>query len=99
MVNSNMCMRPEELFCIDESLIKFMGRLSFKQYTKKKRNKLVIKFFKLCINPCYILAVKVYCGEEAYPDFVGSKIVQELSEPFLNCSQTLWWTTGSLMLN
>lgn len=39
MLNSNMCMRPGELFCIDESLIKFMGRISFKQYIKNKRNK------------------------------------------------------------
>lgn len=101
MINSNMCMKPGESFCIDESLIKFMGRLSFKQYIKNKRNKFGIKLFKLCIHPCYTLAVKVYCGKEANPDFnVGSKIVQELSEPFLNCGRTLvvdnWYASVEL---
>lgn len=77
MKNSNMCMKPDESFCIDESLIKFMGRLSFKQYIKNKRNKFGIKLFKLCIHPCYTLAVEVYCGKEANSNLnVGSKIVQ-----------------------
>jgi len=101
MLNSNMCMKPGKSFCIDESLIKFMGRLSFKQYIKNKRNKFGIKLFKLCIHPYYTLAVKVYCGKEAAPDFnVGSKIVQELSEPFLNFGRTLvvdnWYTSVEL---
>lgn len=67
MFNSNMCMRPGNFFCIDESLIKFMGRLSFKQYIKNKKKKFGIKLFKLCTHPCYTLAVKVYCRKEANP--------------------------------
>lgn len=27
IVNSNYCMQPQEYLCIDESLVKFMGRL------------------------------------------------------------------------
>lgn len=101
MINSNMCMQPNELFCIDESLIKFMGRLSFKQYIKNKRNKFGIKLFKLCIQPCYTLAIKMYCGKEANPEYnVGSKIVQELSEPYLHCGRTLvvdnWYSSVEL---
>jgi len=34
MSNSNYCMQPLDKLCIDESLVKFMGRLSFKQYIK-----------------------------------------------------------------
>jgi len=89
MLNSNMCIKPGKSFCIDEFLIKFMGRLSFKQYIKNKRNKFGIKLFILCIHPCYTLAMKVYCGKEATPDFnVGSKIVQELSAFFKFWSNT-----------
>lgn len=31
MNNSNNCLQPNEKMCIDESLVKFMGRLAFKQ--------------------------------------------------------------------
>lgn len=101
MMNSNMCNRPNETICIDESLIKFMGRLSFKQYIKNKRNKFGIKLFKLCIHSCYTLAVKVYCGKEENPNFnVGSKIFQEFSEPFLHFGRTIvvdnWYTSVEL---
>ncbi|KAL4134748.1 hypothetical protein QTP88_006465 [Uroleucon formosanum] len=91
MTNSNNCMQPYDRFCIDESLIKFMGRLSFKQYIKNKKSRFGIKLFKLCISPCYTLAIKVYAGKEANAELnVGSKIVLELSEPYLDCGRTLY---------
>lgn len=52
MVNYNFCMQPKQNLCIDESLVKFMGRLTFKQYIKNKRDRFGIKEFKLCISPC-----------------------------------------------
>ncbi|KAL4126176.1 hypothetical protein QTP88_010402 [Uroleucon formosanum] len=64
MINSNYCMQPDQSMCIDESLVKFMGRLAFKQYIKNKRDRFGIKEFKLCISPCYTIAMKVYCGKE-----------------------------------
>lgn len=101
MTNSNNCMQPYDSFCIDESLIKFMGRLSFKQYIKNKKSRFGIKLFKLCISPCYTLAIKVYAGKEANAELnVGSKIVLELSEPYLDCGRTLyvdnWYTSIEL---
>ncbi|KAL4091617.1 hypothetical protein QTP88_026276 [Uroleucon formosanum] len=84
-------MQPYDSFCIDESLIKFMGRLSFKQYIRNKKSRFGIKLFKLCISPCYTLAIKVYAGKEANAELnVGSKIVLELSEPYLDCGRTLY---------
>lgn len=50
--------------CIDELLVKFMGQLAFKQYIKNKRDRFGIEEFKLCISPCYTIAIKVYCGKE-----------------------------------
>jgi len=101
MTNSNNCMQPYDSFCIDESLIKFMGRLSFKQYIKNKKSRFGIKLFKLYISPSYTLAIKVYAGKEANAELnVGSKIVLELSEPYLDCGRTLyvdnWYTSIEL---
>lgn len=101
MTNSNNCMQPYDSFCINESLIKFIGRLSFKQYIKNKKSKFGIKLFKLCISPCYTLAIKVFAGKEANAELnVGSKIVLELSEPYLDCGRTLyvdnWYTSIEL---
>jgi len=91
IINSNHCMQPQEDLCIDESLVKFMGRLAFKQYIKNKRDRFGVKEFKLCIPPCYTIALKIYAGKEASAESsVGTKIVMELGEPFLDCGRTLY---------
>jgi len=101
MLNSNNCMQPLEHLCIDESLVKFMGRLSFKQYIKNKRDRFGIKEFKLCIPPCYTIALKVYAGKEAsIEESVGTKIVMELGNPYFDCGRTLfvdnWYSSVEL---
>ncbi|KAF0687698.1 piggyBac transposable element-derived protein 4-like, partial [Aphis craccivora] len=101
MLNSNNCMQPLEHLCIDESLVKFMGRLSFKQYIKNKRDRFGIKEFKLCIPPCYTIALKVYAGKEASTEeSVGTKIVMELGNPYFDCGRTLfvdnWYSSVEL---
>lgn len=54
--------------------LKFMDRLSFKQYIKNKRHRFGIKEFKLCILSCYTIALKVYAGKDAsHEDSVGDK--------------------------
>lgn len=90
IINSNHCMQPQEDLCIDESLVKFMGRLSFKQFIKNKRDRFGIKEFKLYIPPCYTIALKIYAGKGASTEnSVGTKIVMELGEPYLDCGRTL----------
>lgn len=101
MINSNDCMTPSEVMCIDESVIPFTGRLLFKQYNKSKRHKYGIKLFKLCIPPNYTICIKVYAGKEAAPDgSVGTNIVMELAEPFLNFGRIMivdnWYTSIEL---
>lgn len=86
-------MQPTDSLCIDESLVKCIGRLSFKQYIPNKRDRFGIKEFKLCIPPCYIIGMKVYVGKETSPTLfssVGTKIVLELSEPYLDNGRTLY---------
>ncbi|XP_050063121.1 piggyBac transposable element-derived protein 4-like [Aphis gossypii] len=104
MINSNYCMQPEQSMCIDESLVKFMGRLAFKQYIKNKRDRFGIKEFKLCISPCYTIAMKVYCGKEVNNMLnvgnVGSNVVMELAEPYLDNGRTIfvdnWYSSVEL---
>lgn len=45
-----MARAPKQSMCIDESMIPFTGRLSFKQYIQNKTHKYGIKLFKLCID-------------------------------------------------
>jgi len=72
MINSNNCMIPSEIMCIDESVIPFTGRLLFKQYIKNKRHKYGIKLFKIGIPPNYTISIKVYSGKEATVDMKTS---------------------------
>lgn len=39
---------PQKQLCIDESIIRFKGRLSFKQYIPSKRHRFGVKLFVLC---------------------------------------------------
>lgn len=101
MINSNNCMRPKDILCIDESMIPFTGRLFFKQYLKNKRHKYGIKLFKLCMPPNYVVNMKVYAGKEALPEMsVSTKIVMELIDPYLDFGRTLimdnWYTSVEL---
>jgi len=47
---------------IDESLLLFKGRLSFKQYVKTKRARLSVKFYELCTSNGILLNYFIYCG-------------------------------------
>ncbi|CAH2011971.1 unnamed protein product [Acanthoscelides obtectus] len=49
---------PEKSVCIDETLVPFRGRLSFRQYIKNKRYKFGIKLYKLCCKDGYTYDIK-----------------------------------------
>lgn len=53
-----------ENVCIDETMVPFRGRLSFKQYIPGKRHKYSVKIFKLCLNKGYTFNLKIYRGKE-----------------------------------
>lgn len=96
-----LCNIPGENLCIDESVIPFVGRLSFRQYIKNKRHRYGIKIFKLCINDGYTVGFKIYAGQEALPGVgVSTKIVMELAQDYLDMGRTIftdnWYTSVSL---
>jgi len=56
-----------------------------------KRDRFGIKEFKLCIPPCYSIAIKVYAGKEAVvDDSVGTNIAMTLGDPYFDCGRTLY---------
>ncbi|CAH1996558.1 unnamed protein product [Acanthoscelides obtectus] len=82
---------PKKDVCIDETMIPFRGRLSFRQYIPGKRHKYGVKIFKLCAEKGYTYNLKVYSGKEDNPtsQSVASRVVLELMEPLLDCGRLL----------
>jgi len=49
---------------VDEVIVKFKGRIVFKQYILKKRKRFGIKMFKLCDSTGYAYDTNVYLGKD-----------------------------------
>lgn len=82
---------PQDELCIDETLVPFRGRLSFRQYIKNKRHKFGIKLFKLCVNKGYTYNLSVYCGTEKNEgQSVATGVVFSLINDLLDKGRTLY---------
>ena len=88
---------------VDEQLIPFPGRCSFKQYMPSKPDKYEMKLFLLC--DCltgYTFNGKQYLGRQANQRNVGlaSDVVKILSSPFhfsgINITTDNWFTSSQL---
>ena len=55
---------PSEHLSIDELIVKFKGRVVFKQYIPKKCKRFGIKMFKLCDSTGYTYDMNVYLGKD-----------------------------------
>lgn len=51
--------------CVDESMILWQGRLSFRQYNPRKRHKYGIKLYKLCASKGYTWNFSVFIGQDS----------------------------------
>lgn len=83
---------PGKDLSLDESLMLFRGRLSFRQYNKGKRARYGIKFYELTTKDGYILNVKKYAGKYV-EETSGSKtkaVVLKLMDPYLNRGHHLY---------
>jgi hypothetical protein len=82
---------PNKNVCIDETMIPFRGRLSFRQYIPGKRHKYGVKLFKLCGEKGYTHNLKIYSGKEQTPTEkpVATKVVLELMQPLLDSGRVL----------
>ena len=50
---------------MDEVIVKFHGRVIFRQYIPKKRKRFGIKIYKLCDDSGYMYDMKVYLGRDS----------------------------------
>jgi hypothetical protein len=98
--------QPFKDLCIDESLMLWKGRLSFKQYIPSKRHRFGIKLFILCdVETKFIVDFIVYTGSETeinhIPNLgISGSVVSTLLSDFLNKGHTLfcdnWYTSPEL---
>ena len=54
---------PMENLAVDEVIVKYRGRVIFRQYIPKKRKRFDIKIYKLCDEAGYTCAMRVYLGK------------------------------------
>ncbi|XP_017759329.1 PREDICTED: piggyBac transposable element-derived protein 4-like [Eufriesea mexicana] len=90
---------------IDESLMKFRGRLSYKQFNPSKRARFGVKFYKLCESDSgYCYEFKIYTGNDKIncKDSASESVVKELSESVLHRGHTLyidsWYSSPKLFM-
>ncbi|KAG8239618.1 hypothetical protein J437_LFUL018362 [Ladona fulva] len=89
---------PKENIAVDESLMLWKGRLSFRQYIPLKSSKFGIKTFELCESETgYLWSFIVYSGADSKisvtttPDGLKtSALVIKLLEPLFAKGYTLW---------
>jgi hypothetical protein len=84
---------PEENLSIDEELIKFKGRLIFRQYIANKSAKYGIKIFSLCSADGFVHNMEIYGGKGTVdPDDDGfaASIVKKLMTKYLDQGYTLY---------
>lgn len=86
---------PEQDISIDESLMAFRGRLSWKQFIPSKRSKCGVKSYVMCeSNSSYILKSVIYTGKETEKApledvSITTAIVMNISEKLLHQGYTL----------
>ena len=94
----------QEDIAIDESLVKFKGRLSYKQYNPSKRARFGIKVYKLCESSTGYYNFKIYTGRDRIHTTKNASetVVKELSKPILHKGHTLyldnWYSSPNLFV-
>jgi len=57
---------PLEHMAVDEVIVKFKGRVIFRQYIPKKRKRFSIQIYKLCDESGYTYDMRVYLGRDSH---------------------------------
>ncbi|GFR13151.1 piggyBac transposable element-derived protein 4 [Trichonephila clavata] len=105
--NDRPTLPVKEMLSLDESLMKFKGRLSYKQFNPSKRARFGIKFYKICESKSgYCSGFKIYTGNDKDIETsvsASESIVMKMVEPFLGKGYTLfldnWYSSPQLYLN
>lgn len=96
---------PSEYISIDESLMKYKGRLAYKQYNPSKRARFGLKIYKLCeASTGFCHKFKIYTGQDKINvhDSASHNVVMDLSKSIINKGYTLfldnWYSSPDLFL-
>ncbi|XP_069959392.1 piggyBac transposable element-derived protein 4-like [Cherax quadricarinatus] len=87
---------PFKNIVVNESLVLFKGRLSFKQYIPSKRNRFGIKLFVMCdCETGLVLDVIIYTGKNTLSDTrhmlgISGDVVCKMMGPYLGKGHTLY---------
>ena len=85
------CYTPNQNVSVDEAMIRFDGRLGWKQYMPKKPVKWGMKIWCLCDSETgYCSAFSVYTGATGNPNDgldLGYRVVMNLMRPFLSSNR------------
>lgn len=57
---------PDDVLCIDESLVLFKGRIHFKMFIRTKRSRFGVKIFLLTSSSGYMIDALVYYGSKSH---------------------------------
>jgi hypothetical protein len=94
---------PYQDIALDESLMKFRGRLSYVQCNRSKRARFGIKFYKICESSSgYCLSFKIYIGDDVTDPTLpaSTNVVLNLCAPLLDKGHTLfidnWYSSPDL---
>lgn len=86
---------PGEDLVIDESMVPWRGRLTFRQYLPAKSHKYGVKLYKICSPDGYTYDIRVYAGKNN-PDMVENdhghthNVCMDLLEGYLNEGRILY---------
>ena len=94
--NFRRAYRPGREVSIDEAMVGFKGRLSFRQYMPAKPTKWGVKVWELCESKSgYCLNLQVYTGRVAQqqpPQFgLGHRVVMDMMSPYLDRRHHLYF--------
>ncbi len=87
---------PYKDLCVDESLMKWKGRLAFRQYIPTKRSRFGVKFFILCdVLTGYVQDMVIYTGSTTdichYEGLgISGSVVMTLLAPYLGKGRVLY---------
>ncbi|KAI2644801.1 PiggyBac transposable element-derived protein 4 [Labeo rohita] len=97
---------PYRDLCVDESLMKWKGRLAFRQFIPSKRNRFGVKFFVLCdVLTGYVQDMIIYSGSttdiQHYQGLgISGSVVMTLLAPYLRKGHVLyvdnWYSSPTL---
>lgn len=92
LLNIKEIYAPSQNLSLDEVLLLWRGRLSFRQYIPNKEAKYGIKFYELSTPDGFVLNILIYCGKSTVDGSAGhvQAVISKLMEDYLKEGRSLF---------